>query len=75
MTTLLAVGISLKGRYILMDDDSTVPIVQMLDGKAQETEDPAQCVGVVFQRPNGLYSVVEMKDFDDEHMIDDEAKQ
>ena len=63
--THIAVGLSLKGRFILLEDDTTWPIEQLLDGEGNETQDVDRCVGIVFQNPNGTFSVHEVREFDD----------
>lgn len=63
--THIAVGLSLKGRFLLMEDDTTWPIEQLLDADGQETHDVDRCVGIVFQNPNGTYSVHEVREFEE----------
>lgn len=53
---MMAIGLCLTGRYILLADDTTMPIVGMLDSEGEDTDNPALAVVVMFQRKDGLYS-------------------
>jgi len=66
---LRAVGISLEGRYILLDDDRTLPIVCMLDAVGRETEHPDECVVAIFERPDGTFGGHDVREFEAADMI------
>lgn len=66
---MIAVGISLTGKYILLEDDSTLPIVEMLDSKGERTDDPGSCAGIVYELPNGMFSVERMQVFIDNDLV------
>lgn len=61
---LTAVGISLEGKYILLDDDRTLQIVQMLDLDGNDTNNCLRCAGVVYRLPDGFYGVTDIMRFD-----------
>ena len=58
-----AIGLSLSGRYILLTDDTTVPIVMMLDRTGEETTDESACVAVIWERKEKTYSIAYVSDF------------
>lgn len=72
--TLSATGLSLKGRYVLLDDDTTLPVVEMLDDSGETTHDVTAAVGIIFQLPNGKFSVEYVQTFrNNELMIGEDA--
>lgn len=72
--TFSAVGLSLKGRYILLENDTTLPVVDMLDCVGESTQDPQAAVGIIYQRPEGTFSVEYVATFRDaELMIGEDA--
>ena len=64
-----AVGINLEGRYILLEDDTTLPIVGMMDHAGDDTNNPAECVVAIFELRNGMFSGVFIHEFDPEQII------
>jgi hypothetical protein len=66
---LRAVGVSLEGHYFLLDDDTTLPIVCMIDIDGDETANPDSCVIAIFKLPNGRFSGHDVREFDDDMRI------
>jgi len=64
-----AVGVSLEGRYFLLDDNTTLPIVGMLDINGDDTEDPDKCIVAIFQMKNGMFSGHDIREFDESMRI------
>lgn len=64
-----AVGICLERRFILLEDDTTLKIVSMLDARGDETEDPAKAVVAIYQRPDERFGGVFVGLFDEEQRI------
>lgn len=66
---LVAVGICLERRYILLEDGRALKIVLMMDAEGDETENEEDCVGVVFERPDGKFSPQDIRAFDEDMII------
>ena len=64
-----AIGLSLKGQYLLLDDDRTLPVVSILDANGAETRDLDAAVGIIFRRPDGNFGVQLVQPFRDEDLI------
>ena len=65
-TPLLAVAVNRHGRYIRLEDDRKLPIVAMMDIHGDDTEDPATCVIAIIERPDGLFTGVDLRRFDED---------
>jgi hypothetical protein len=65
-TPIMAVAVNRHGRYIRLEDDRKLPIVGMLDIHGKDTEDPDACIVALFERPDGLFSGVDLRRFDDD---------
>lgn len=64
------VGICLEGRYVLMEDDSAFPIVDMMDGvDGSSTQDCDAVAGIVIQLPTGFYTVLDLRGIDPDLLI------